>query len=411
MSPWFSYPKTHRRTKRAVVVGAGIAGCQISWHLAKLGWNVTIIEREKGLSTQASGNLAGIIAPQMSATPSPTETFYWQAFDYTISHLKSLTDRGIRLDWFDCGVLQLAHSAREKQRREALMQRALADSFIQFFNTSQATAISGVPCQYPASFHPQAGFINPKSWCQSLLNDSQCNILFATEATTLSQDETGQWIIEQSDGAEIATAEVVVFSNGAALNKLDPCKSLALNHVLGQTSLADTLESDLSPKCAINHEGYLTPAYNHQHVFGATFDRNYDRVEINTNFDQRNLDQLEKHLPDLSEGWKKIRSGHASLRSTTPDRLPYAGGLPDFDYYRQTYADIKHGKREELFAAAQYHDGLYVLGGLGARGLTSSPLCARILSEIIDGSSNTFWGNFRETLHPARFLIKQLKQA
>jgi len=54
--PWFHYPNHHWQHNHAIVIGAGIAGCQIAWHLAKKDWKVTLIDREKTVAKQASGN-------------------------------------------------------------------------------------------------------------------------------------------------------------------------------------------------------------------------------------------------------------------------------------------------------------------------------------------------------------------
>ncbi|MGB1311078.1 MAG: FAD-dependent oxidoreductase, partial [Leucothrix sp.] len=181
MSPWFDYPTQQWRERHAVVVGAGIAGCQIAWHLAKLGWRVTLLERENQISSQASGNLAGIISPLMSAKPNKTEAFYLHAFEYTLQHLKALKAAGLDVDWFDCGVLQLAHSERELQRWHTLYARQLPTDFIQHLDAEQATKMAGIPCHYPANYFPQAGYINPASWCRALINDSDCQLLTSTQ--------------------------------------------------------------------------------------------------------------------------------------------------------------------------------------------------------------------------------------
>ena len=64
---WFSYPEYHWKEKHAVVIGAGIAGCQTAWHLVQQGWQVTLIEREDKIAQHASGNPAGLISPKMTS--------------------------------------------------------------------------------------------------------------------------------------------------------------------------------------------------------------------------------------------------------------------------------------------------------------------------------------------------------
>lgn len=406
MTPWFDYPRQQWREKHAVVVGAGIAGCQVSWHLSKLGWRVTLLEREDHISSQASGNMAGIISPLMSAKPSKTEQFYWQAFEYVIQHLKALKSSGLNLDWFDCGVLQLAHSERELKRWQALKNRQLPTEFIQLLDAQQASEVAGVSCRYPASYYPQAGYINPASWCRALIEDSRCELITSADVGALVLDDDRYWQVQDSSGDFLAAAEVVVLSNGRGINLFPQSEQLPLSHVLGQTTLAVSSNQSSGLKCAINHEGYITPAYRDTHVFGATFDREFEHITADELADQRNLEQLSRHFPALADGFEGVETGHASVRSASPDRMPYVGGIYDRAYYIKQYASLKNGNLEKDYPVAKYFNGLYVLGGLGSRGLTSCGLCAKVLCDLISNYSS----DIANTVHPARNLIRNLKR-
>ncbi len=82
---WYNYPDYSWQNKRAVVIGAGIAGCQMAWHLAQKGWDITLIERNEKIANEASGNPAGVISPKMTSKPSAGEDFYTQSFQYTLT--------------------------------------------------------------------------------------------------------------------------------------------------------------------------------------------------------------------------------------------------------------------------------------------------------------------------------------
>ncbi|MET0266983.1 MAG: FAD-dependent oxidoreductase, partial [Duganella sp.] len=53
-------------TRRAVVIGAGLAGSALCERLCTSGWQVTLIERHPQPAQEASGNLAGIFMPLLS---------------------------------------------------------------------------------------------------------------------------------------------------------------------------------------------------------------------------------------------------------------------------------------------------------------------------------------------------------
>ena len=410
MTPWFDYPPQQWRQKHAVVVGAGIAGCQIGWHLASRGWQVTILESQPSVSTQASGNLAGIISPLMSAKPSATEQFYLQAFEYTTQHLAQLITAGAEIDWFDCGVLQLMHSDRDKQRWNALQTRSLDPKLIQFLDQQQASNVSGSTCCYPANYFPTAGFINPETWCKALLKDANCKVITDCQVSSFDYTDNGYWALYDNAGDVITSAEVVVMSNGRNLNQFSQSEQLELSNVMGQTSTSSQNAVSAHLKCAVNHEGYITPSYQNKHVFGATFHREFEKICLDEQSDQQNLKQLAEHLPELAESFQQIKSSHVSVRSASPDRLPYVGGLPDIHFYNEHYATLKDGIRNRTYPQAQYLNGLFALGGLGSRGLTSSALCAKALSELIDNNPSTESLSILKDLHPSRFLVRQLKR-
>ena len=179
--------------------------------------------------------------------------------------------------------------------------------------------------------------------------------------------------------------------------------------VQGQTSTASVSYSSQALKVALGHEGYITPAIEGQHIFGATFKRNHTDVSLDAESDQTNYQQLQQYLPELANSFNTIHSSHAAIRMTTPDRYPIVGAIPDIAYYQAEYASLKHGQKYRQYPKARYIQGLYVLGGFGSRGLTTSGLCAELLAAIINDEPLPIQKTLYENLQPARFLIKQLK--
>lgn len=87
------------------------------------------------------------------------------------------------------------------------------------------------------------------------------------------------------------------------------------------------------------------------------------------------------------------------------------GAVPDLEWYAEHYALLKHGPTHQDWAPAQYHEGLYVLSGLGSRGVATTALAARILANLISGRKESDEQRFRQLLHPARFKIRTLQRA
>ncbi len=420
--PWFTYPDYTWKDKTATVIGAGIAGSQVAWHLAKRGWKVTVIERHAKPATEASGNLAGIISPKVTAKPSLGEDFYFQCYQYTLQQIEELqasTDsdnNSETLNWNPVGVLQLAYKERDIQRWKQLQQRSFCKSLLQCVDAETASLIANVEIPYPAVYFPQAGWINPASFCNTLLSHE--NITLETDTHALDIDyQNDQWRINSSRSHSLSQTEALIICSGKDLN-FAPISSLPSEVIAGQTSLAiqqhdDQTSLDSNLNTVLDHEGYITPVINDQQqlLFGATYDRGSSNSSTSANANQQNFDKLRCHLPNLAKELVSIESGHAAIRSVTPDRLPLLGAVADLATYQRDYADLHHGKHWKTYADASYHPKLFISAAYGSRGLTTAGLCADILASIINGDASPVSRKLLDALHPARFTIRRLKKA
>ncbi len=414
LSPWFDYPTFNWAKKHAVIIGGGLAGCQMAWHLCDSGWQVTLIERHKTLSSEASGNPAGVITPKMTAKPSIGEDFYTKAYQYTLTLIKTLEQQGKSIDWQACGVLQVTHNQREEKRWQALKSRKLPKNLIRLLDEGETEAVAGLPLNaanpYKSSYFPQGGWIKPASFAKALSSHPNCKIITQTKAIKLKQ-ENKLWHVVDQNQQTIAESEVVVIANGKDLFNFEQSSFLAGTPVAGQTTLATASAISSKLKTVIGHEGYLTPQINGCHIFGASFERDVSNPILNEAADNSNFESLQRYLGEFANSLTHLNSAHTAVRMTTPDRFPYVGALPDKDFYQKNYYDLHQGKQYKQYPVAKYQTGLFILGGLGSRGIITSGLCAKSLVECIE-SRNYKESDFNllKACHPARFLVKQLVQ-
>ena len=62
------------------------------------------------------------------------------------------------------------------------------------------------------------------------------------------------------------------------------------------------------------------------------------------------------------------------------------------------------------YAPARYHDGLYLLTGLGSRGFATAPLSGAVVAAQIAGRPLPIRTQLLQNVHPGRFLIRDLKR-
>lgn len=408
---WFSLPQ-RPLANTATIIGAGIAGCQIAYALAMRGWRVRLLERHTELASEASGNRAGVLTPKMTAEPDWGERFYRQAFLYAARQLQSLVNDSAQtdLEWFASGSLQLQHNASEAKRWQALQDRNLPTDFTQLLDATQASVLAGIPLDLGGSYFPQAGYLYPRSLCKALIQHSLIEVQTQTEALQIQPTAQQTWQVFNSAKALVAESAVVVLANGKDVAQFTQSNFLPFLPVRGQTTQAQA-SSDTSPlKLALGHEGYLTPALQGKHIFGASFERGEAIPSIKTRDDELNYQQLARYLPKFAAALGSKASSHAAIRMTTPDRYPYVGPLPDPELFRQAYAGIHHGAKHKTWPKAPYQTGLFISAGYGSRGLTTAPLCSELLAALITGEPLPLERSLYYKLHPARFLLKKLQQ-
>jgi len=116
-----SEPKKVPSKARAVVIGGGVAGCSVAYHLAKLGWKDVVLLERKQLSCGTTWHAAGLIA-QLRATKNMTRLAKYSQELY--GELEAET--GVSTGFRRCGSITVALSEERKEEiyRQASMARA-----------------------------------------------------------------------------------------------------------------------------------------------------------------------------------------------------------------------------------------------------------------------------------------------
>ncbi|UEM22129.1 FAD-dependent 5-carboxymethylaminomethyl-2-thiouridine(34) oxidoreductase MnmC [Skermanella mucosa] len=412
--PWFTPPPPASAPGRALVVGGGIAGAAAAAALARRGWRVTLAERRGRIAAEASGNPAGIHMPRLVAGRSPERTFHAEAY---LHGLRTLARLGPAVARSACGVLRLATDDRQAERHEAALRTpVLPPEMVRAVGPDEAGELAGIPIRHRALWFPEAGWVDPASFARALL-DGTAAVRLNTGIAELVHDGF-LWHAAGADGTALEPAEAVVLANGLDARAFSQSAWLSLSPRRGQVTVVQATRRSASLRCVISHGGYLLPAREGRHLIGATFDTVEDQVpaaaqEPEATDDTRNLAEAESLFPGLFEG-AGTPMGRASLRAMTADHLPLVGPVVDRDRFVEDFAGLRHGRPERSFAAAVCHPGLWVMAGLGARGLVTAPFAADLLAAQICGGP---WpvdpdaaSGLMAALHPARFLVRELKR-
>lgn len=411
-APWFELAKPEFKTgsqRRAVVIGAGIAGAASAYQLSRRGWQVTVVDKHPAPAQGASGNPVGAFYPALSSDSSTYSRFYLSAFLYTSRCFSQWQAAGKSFGLLGEGLLQLAYNDSLKKRQRGIIELLGDSAIVEAVDAHQATERSGIVQQYGGLFFPQAGWLDPVALCAFLLQQSGAAHHYNTTVKSLSQSESG-WRLESDQGELVA--DIVVMAAGDGLLDFEQSQPLPITIARGQISLLAASEQSKKLQCAVCHEGYLLPAVNNQHVIGASYAVNDLDQQIRISDRERNLAQLQAQIAHFFASLQPPTTANerVGLRATTRDRLPMVGALPDYPIYIKDYATLHHGRRPNSYPAATHQPGLYTLGGLSSRGMTSALLSAELLACQINGEPLPLEQALVDALNPARFLVRDLKR-
>ncbi|WP_413875207.1 GcvT family protein [Albidovulum sp.] len=110
------------QSARVVIIGGGISGCSVAYHLAKLGWKDIVLLERKQLTSGTTWHAAGLVG-QLRASQNMTRLAKYSADLYT----RLEAETGLATGFRQCGSITAALTAERKE--EILRQASLARAF------------------------------------------------------------------------------------------------------------------------------------------------------------------------------------------------------------------------------------------------------------------------------------------
>jgi tRNA 5-methylaminomethyl-2-thiouridine biosynthesis bifunctional protein len=342
------------KSKKAAVIGAGLAGAAVCERLCARGWEVELYERHPAPAQEASGNHAGTFHPIVTPDDSMFARLTRAGFLYSLARWSRLEE----LRWDPCGVLQLARDAKEEaSQRASIAALALPPEYAQYVTRDEASTHAGVPVAAPGLWFPQAGWIKPESLVRAQL-DACGNRLKTFFGKALDA---------------LPAAPIVILANSSEAPTLHGVPDLRLRKVRGQVTHVPAEAID-APRVVVLRGGMVLPPVEGICVIGASYDIDDEDPSPRAESDAGNVERLERILATKVQ-ISRFES-RVGFRSVTPDRLPVVGKLGE---------------------------GVYGAFAYGSRGLIWATLAAELIASELEGEPLPIEGKLADALHPQRF--------
>ena len=402
MPPWYRSPPSPLAgtAGRTLVVGAGLAGCHLVHELARLGLGATLVDAASGPARGASGNPVGIVKPFVTREPSAAERFHAEAFE----HLQSLLTEpslAAAARYRPTGALQLVEG--DWPERDDL-ERLGPDA-------ASARAGASLGPVGGALGLPGAGSLDPRALCAELLARAAPATRYGRRLRSLHRAEPGAgggWraTLEGPDGSETIDADAVVLANGPSLAQLPWTAWLPVTPARGQMTRVRLRDgADAAPRAVIAGASWAVPDGDGVWA-GASYARDDVDASVRDADDAANRRALEALLPGLALASGATGSS-AGVRATTPDRLPFAGPVPDVDDALARYADLARGRPPDAYDPPRHVDGLVALGGFGSRGIVTTGWSAHLVARWLAGDGASLEAA-TPLVGPLRFVVRPL---
>ena len=363
-------PQAVVQSRKIAIIGGGIAGASVAAGLAARRVNPHIIDSHDRLAGGASGNRLALQSPRLSVDHNVASKMSADCLSFAAgcsdAALAVVADRVISLDWPD----------REAVRQAKFRTQFWPDDLMQFVDAKVASSHAGIDLPLGGVIHHWGRVIEPICLTNHLAKGAETHFGFSVVSMC---HVDGKYHLVADDGRQLTCDQLVVAAGAdlAALNQMLAIQGIAIDVTSGQVSHVPETADLASLQAGISFGGYLTPAQGGFHELGATFDRKVN-TEILASAHLHNKQLLPHGLADCLPDHASY-GARVSRRASTADRNPVCGKI---------------------------NDNLFILGALGARGLTLAPLLGDMLAAEILGMPVTLARDIRRQLDPYRFRMR-----
>ncbi len=352
----------------AVIIGGGVHGCSIAYHLAKKGWKNVILLEKGTLACGATGRSVAGIRHQFG-----TEINIRLAKESVkrMERLEEELDYPESIELMQNGYLMLSYSAEELElfRCNRDLQKSLdPDNQTEILTPEQAAdLVPGLNLEglYGASFNRQDGHASPFHVTQAYADAAKrlgVDIRTGVEVTDIKKDRSHVTGVVTGKGEEIS-APVVIAAAGAYTKPLGEMLGLEIPVIpeRHQVAVTEPLEMFLG----IMVISFAHGAYFKQTPHGSLLLGVGDPEREVKDFNERSswqflYDVFEKttfHLPALREA--NVIRQWAGLYDMTPDSQGILG-------------------KTEV-------EGFYINTGWSGHGFQLAPAVGQVMAEIVSG--------------------------
>ncbi len=366
------------------VIGAGLAGAASARALSLQGFKVVLFEGQAEPATAASGNPIGILHPLVSA------------------------DHNLASQWVEAGLVTTLRWLEELRDWTAMPPSAARGDDVIGGNLRSETIGEQCPvlqlspdCSALVCWTTQGAWIRPAKFVRACLAQAQrigAQLVYGKPVLAITENPQQQCVQLHFSDNSTQAFDAVVVANGQGVSDLLPRHELRLNAIRGTVTSYQVAEGHSLP-CIICANGYATPVIDGEMLVGASYERIDDQGNVHAD-PISNLERLANISPRLAELCMNAPGiDRTSIRTATLDRMPHIGRALN------TQASLTPGMSQ--LHQMPRSDRIWILAGLGSRGLSFAPLAAEVIGRQMAGQSPPLGQRLLDCADPVRFALRR----
>ena len=353
--------KKNTSNTKVAVIGSGIAGCVLSYTLAKKGIEVDLYEKSDSICSGASSHELLVTYPRLSAHDTAFGSFTLHSYIFATNFYKQLkTDT-----WKKTGVIILNHDAATEKRQSSLLEKRADGEIYRYIDPDEASEISGIDIKLNGLIYEDAGYILPEEMCKFLIESPKINIFTSSHIKSIKKNRE---VFNLNIGKKKFEYQNVCVCAGSETANIVDIDGISIKR--GQVTHIESLDNVSRIKLPICAKGYISPRVNNIHLVGSSYSDS-EETDLSEEEHLYNLNNLKLVIDEEMN----VITGQTGHRAVSKDHMPVVG----------------------------MKDGIYINTCHGSRASVTAPISAEIIASMIVEEAPPLMGRELESLSPERF--------
>ena len=353
--------KKNTSNTKVAVIGSGIAGCVLSYTLAKKGIEVDLYEKSDSICSGASSHELLVTYPRLSAHDTAFGSFTLHSYIFATNFYKQLkTDT-----WKKTGVIILNHDAATEKRQSSLLEKRADGEIYRYIDPDEASEISGIDIKLNGLIYEDAGYILPEEMCKFLIESPKINIFTSSHIKSIKKNRE---VFNLNIGKKKFEYQNVCVCAGSETANIVDIDGFSIKR--GQVTHIESLDNISRIKLPICAKGYISPRVNNIHLVGSSYSDSED-TDLSEEEHLYNLNNLKLVIDEEMN----VITGQTGHRAVSKDHMPVVG----------------------------MKDGIYINTCHGSRASVTAPISAEIIASMIVDEAPPLMERELESLSPERF--------